>query len=52
MEIVDRYFAPDDCAIAEGAVGDSGYRRLLRFDTVVMNRGDSGRSAQARRSTC
>jgi hypothetical protein len=40
MEIVDRYFAPDDCAIAEGVVGDSGYRRLLRFDTVVMNRGD------------
>ena len=40
MEIVDRYFAPDDCAIAEGVVGGSGYRRLLRFDTVVMNRGD------------
>ena len=39
MEIVDRYFAPDDCAIAEGVVGGSGYRRLLRFDTVVMNRG-------------
>ncbi|MEQ1898512.1 MAG: lysyl oxidase family protein [Vicinamibacterales bacterium] len=40
MEIVDRYFAPGDCAIAEGVVGDSGYRRLLRFDTVVLNRGD------------
>jgi Lysyl oxidase len=40
MEIVDRYFAADDCAIAEGVVGDSGYRRLLRFDTVLMNRGD------------
>jgi hypothetical protein len=40
MEIVDRYFAPGDCAIAEGVVGGSGYRRLLRFDTVVMNRGD------------
>ncbi|MBI3695881.1 MAG: hypothetical protein HY238_13705 [Acidobacteria bacterium] len=39
MEIVDRYFAPDDCALLEGAVGGSGYRRLLRFDTVVMNRG-------------
>jgi len=39
MEIVDRYFAPDDCAIAEGVVGGSGYRRLLRFDTVLMNRG-------------
>ena len=40
MEIVDRYFDPTDCAIAEGVVGGSGYRRLLRFDTVVMNRGD------------
>ena len=39
MEIVDRYFAPNDCAIAENVVGGSGYRRLLRFDTVVMNRG-------------
>ena len=39
MEIVDRYFAPDDCAIAEGVVGGSGYRRLLRFDTVIMNMG-------------
>ena len=40
MEIVDRYFSPEDCAIAEGVVGNSGYRRLLRFDTVIMNRGD------------
>jgi hypothetical protein len=40
MEIVDRYFEPTDCAIAEEVVGGSGYRRLLRFDTVVMNRGD------------
>ena len=40
MEIVDRVFAPDDCAIAEGVVGGSGIRRLLRFDTVLMNRGD------------
>src|SRR6188474_1069747 len=39
MEIVDRYFAPGDCAIEEQVVGGSGYRRLLRFDTVVMNRG-------------
>jgi lysyl oxidase len=39
MEVVDRYFDPADCAIAEGVVGGSGYRRLLRFDTVVMNRG-------------
>jgi len=40
MEIIDRFFAPDDCAIPEGVVGGTGYRRLLRFDTVLMNRGD------------
>ena len=40
MEIVDRFFEPNDCAIAEEVVGGSGYRRLLRFDTVLMNRGD------------
>ena len=40
MEIVDRYFDPTDCAIAEGVVGGSGYRRLLRFDTVIMKMGD------------
>lgn len=40
MSIVDRYFAPDSCDIDEGAVRDSGYRRLLRFDVVVMNMGD------------
>src|SRR5262245_2865147 len=40
MEIVDRVFAPGDCAIAEEVVGGSGVRRLLRFDTVLMNRGD------------
>src|SRR5215510_10011158 len=40
MEIVDRAFAPDDCAIAEEVVGGPGVRRLLRFDTVLMNRGD------------
>lgn len=40
MEIVDRFFDPTDCAIAEGVVGGPGYRRLLRFDTVIMNSGD------------
>ena len=40
MEIVDRLFDPGSCAIAEGVVGGSGYRRLLRFDTVIMNMGD------------
>ena len=42
MEIVDRFFDPVDnrCAFEEGAIGGAGYRRLLRFDTVVMNSGD------------
>ena len=40
MEIVDRLFDDGTCAIQEGAVGGIGYRRLLRFDTVVMNGGD------------
>jgi lysyl oxidase len=40
MEIVDRYFDPSSCALAEGTVGGSGYRRILRFDTVVINAGD------------
>ncbi|HUR35132.1 MAG TPA: lysyl oxidase family protein [Vicinamibacterales bacterium] len=42
MEIVDRKFdkAADRCAFEEGVVGGEGYRRLLRFDTVVLNAGD------------
>ena len=40
MEIVDRLFDATDCAITEGVVGGSGYRRILRFDTVIMNSGD------------
>jgi len=40
MEIVDRNFDNDPCAVEAGAVGAKGYRRLLRFDTVVMNSGD------------
>ena len=40
MEIVDRLFAEGSCAIEEGAVGGTGYRRILRFDTVVMNSGN------------
>src|SRR5215212_5992359 len=41
MKIVDRLFTEGSCAIQEGAVGGAGYRRLLRFDTVVMNSGDA-----------
>src|SRR6266496_4865139 len=41
MEIVDRLFVAGDCELEEGTVGGTGYRRLLRFDTVVMNMGDA-----------
>jgi hypothetical protein len=42
MEIIDRYFDPvaDRCVFDEYAVGGPGYRRLLRFDTVIINGGD------------
>jgi hypothetical protein len=42
MEIVDRLFDPvaDRCAFEEGVIGGAGYRRLLRFDTVIINAGD------------
>lgn len=42
MEIVDRLFdrTADACAFDEGVIGAAGYRRLLRFDTVIMNAGD------------
>jgi len=40
MEIIDRLFDDGTCAVQEGAVSGIGYRRLLRFDTVVMNGGD------------
>ena len=42
IEIVDRVFDAehDQCALAEGAIGGYGVRRLLRFDTVIMNSGD------------
>jgi hypothetical protein len=42
MEIIDRYFDPvdDACVFEEFAVGGPGWRRLLRFDTVILNSGD------------
>ena len=40
MEIVDRRFSAGDCELEEGTVGGTGYRRLLRFDVVVINSGD------------
>src|SRR6266487_1996235 len=40
MEIVDRLFDANSCEIQEGTVGGAGYRRILRFDTVIINAGD------------
>jgi len=40
MEIVDRLFQAGDCELEEGSVGGTGYRRLLRFDTVLINSGN------------
>jgi len=40
MEIVDRLFDATSCELVEGSVGGAGYRRLLRFDTVIINAGD------------
>src|SRR5947208_3570758 len=40
MEIVDRLFKSGDCELVEGSVGGTGYRRILRFDTVLINSGN------------
>ena len=40
MEIVDRLFDASSCELQEGSVGGTGYRRLLRFATVLINGGD------------
>lgn len=45
MDIVRKVFAPDACPVHEGCVDKPGLRRLLRFDTVTMNMGDSDFSA-------
>ncbi len=37
--IVYRWIEPDSCAIAEGCVGGSGWRRLLQFTATVQNLG-------------
>lgn len=39
LQLSEEDFAADDCAVIEGAVAAPGRRRLLRFDTVVVNRG-------------
>src|SRR5712691_3395976 len=40
MEIIDRLFDSTSCELIEGSIGATGYRRLLRFDTVLINGGD------------
>lgn len=40
MQIVDRFFGPDSCELQEGSIGGTGYRRLLRFSTVILNGGN------------
>jgi hypothetical protein len=39
LQFSEEDFAADDCAVIEGAVAVPGRRRLLRFDTIVVNRG-------------
>ena len=39
MYVQDVYFDPMACEVVEGCVGDSGNRRLLRFDDVTANTG-------------
>jgi hypothetical protein len=39
LDIVDRYFDSSSCEVIEGSIGGTGYRRLLRFDTVIINAG-------------
>ena len=40
MSIIDRVFDANGCEVQEGAVLAAGIRRILRFDTVVINGGD------------
>lgn len=37
--IVYRYISEDSCAVAEGCVSGTGWRRLLQFDASVHNKG-------------
>lgn len=40
MEVIDRKFDASSCEFFEGTVGGTGYRRILRFDVVLINGGD------------
>ena len=39
LRVDEANFAADDCAVAEGCVGGTGLRRLLRFSTATPNVG-------------
>ena len=39
--IVYRWFPPEDCALAEEAVGSAGWRRILTFNATVHNIGNT-----------
>jgi hypothetical protein len=41
MSIVDRSFDATSCELIEGSVGGAGYRRILRFDVVLINSGNA-----------
>ena len=40
LEIVSRTFSSSACELVEGSIGAAGTRRLLRFDTSVVNVGN------------
>lgn len=40
LEVVDRTFLAEECAVVEGTVAGPGTRRLLRFDTRIANLGE------------
>lgn len=40
VRFTEETFPPEHCAVVEGALPAAGTRRLLRFDTVIVNHGD------------
>jgi hypothetical protein len=41
MGIIDRVFEAGSCELSEGTVGAAGVRRILRFDVVLINGGQT-----------
>jgi hypothetical protein len=39
LSVEKMFFSQDDCSVAEGCVGATGWRTLLRFDVAVVNVG-------------